>query len=73
MVLERALTFMCLVCGLILIIPTSKIFLDLSFFKELKKTYSKVYTGTERQGIDLVLGYNIDKYFNCLLFLCASF
>ena len=66
---KELLTFMCLVCGLILIIPTSKIFLDLSFFKELKKPIPKSIPVPKGRGLILFWGIILIS----ILIACFSF
>ena len=70
---KESLTFICLVCGLILIIPTSKFFLDLSFFKELKKPIPKSIPVPKGRGLILFWGIiSISILIACFSFVPLS-
>ena len=66
---KEILTFICLVCGLVLIIPFSKFFIGLPYFQELRNPIPKAFPTPTGKG--LILFWSM--LFLSILIACFSF
>ena len=69
MVLEGIFTFVCLVCGLVLIIPFSKVLIRLPYFHEIRNPIPKALPTPTKKG--LILFWSI--LFLSISIACFSF